>query len=86
MDTDVTTEAPAERSSGPLTALIGLVVLALILVFAFQSAWYGNWYAVFRVVHVAVAVFWVGGGILLTVLGLKAERSDDPNEMVTLAR
>jgi uncharacterized membrane protein len=39
-----------------------------------------------RVVHVALAVFWVGGGILLTVLGLRAERSTDPNEIATLAR
>ncbi len=36
--------------------------------------------------HVALAVFWVGGGILLTVLGLRAERSTDPNEIATLAR
>ena len=87
MDTNASTVAPAERrSSGQLTAVIGLVVLALILVFAFDSAWYGHWYALFRVLHVGVAVFWVGGGMLLTILGLKAERSDDPNEVVTLAR
>jgi Domain of unknown function (DUF6457) len=30
---------------------------------------------------VSGAVFWVGGGLLLTVLGLKAETSGDPNEM-----
>ena len=87
MDTQASTRVPAERrSSGQLTAVIGLVVLALVLVFAFESAWYGSWYAVFRVLHVAVAVFWVGGGMLLTILGLRAERSDDPNEVVTLAR
>ena len=87
MDTNASTVAPAERrSSGQLTAVIGLVVLALVLVFAFDSAWYGHWYALFRVLHVGVAVFWVGGGLLLTILGLKAERSDDPNEVVTLAR
>ena len=40
----------------------------------------------FRVLHVAVAVFWVGGGLLLTVLGLRAERAEDPNEIATLAR
>jgi len=78
---------PAERrSSAPLTAAIGLVVLAVGLVFAFDSAWYGHWYALFRLVHVAVSVFWVGGGLLLTALGLKAEASDDPKDVVTLAR
>jgi uncharacterized membrane protein len=77
---------PRRSSSAPLTASIGAAVLILAIVFAFDSAWYGHWYALFRVVHVVVAVFWVGGGLLLTVLGLKAEMSDDPNEVVTLAR
>lgn len=81
-----TTPAAARRSSGPLTAAIGTVALVLIVVFAFKSAWYPDWYALFRVLHVVVAVFWVGGGLLLTVLGLRAERADDPNEMATLAR
>jgi uncharacterized membrane protein len=74
------------RSSGQLTALVGAAVAVVLVVFAFESGWYGHWYALFRVVHVAVAVFWVGGGLLLTLLGLKAERSSDPNEVVTLAR
>jgi uncharacterized membrane protein len=87
METTATTEAAAERrSSTSITAVIGLTVLAVGLAFAFDSAWYGHWYALFRVVHVAVAVFWVGGGLLLTILGLKAETADDPNEIVTLAR
>jgi uncharacterized membrane protein len=81
-----TTPAAARRSSGALTAAIGIVALVLIVVFAFKSAWYPDWYALFRVLHVVVAVFWVGGGLLLTVLGLRAERAEDPNEMATLAR
>ena len=72
--------------SAPLTAALGVLVLALGLIFALQSGWYGNWYAIFRVVHVVLAVFWVGGGLVLTALGLRAERSDDPREMATLAR
>jgi uncharacterized membrane protein len=87
METSATAAAPAERrSSAQVTAAIGLVVLVVGALFAFNSAWYAHWYALFRVVHVGVAVFWVGGGLLLTILGLKAEASDDPNEMVTLAR
>ncbi|MDE3191526.1 MAG: DUF2269 family protein [Acidobacteriota bacterium] len=77
---------PRRGSSAPLTVSIGAAVAILGIVFAFDSAWYSHWYALFRVVHVTVAVFWVGGGLLLTVLGLKAERSDDPDEIVTLAR
>lgn len=75
-----------ESSRARLTAAIGIAVTVLAVVFAFDSAWYTHWYALFRVVHVSVAVFWVGGGLLLTVLGIKAETSDDPNEIVTLAR
>jgi uncharacterized membrane protein len=82
-----TSAAPAERrSTSQLTAAIGLGVLILAVVFAFDSAWYTHWYALFRVVHVSLAVFWVGGGLTLTVIGLKAEGSDDPHEIVTLAR
>ncbi|MBV8479062.1 MAG: DUF2269 family protein [Actinobacteria bacterium] len=76
----------ASWSRGQLTAAIGIAVAVIGVVFAFNSAWYGHWYALFRLVHVSVAVFWVGGGLLLTVLGIKLERSDDPNEIVTLAR
>jgi len=83
---DTPAASPSRRSSAPLTLGIGAVVAVLGIVFAFDSAWYGHWYALFRVVHVIVAVFWVGGGLLLTVLGLKAEMADDPNEVVTLAR
>ena len=86
METTSTTPTAARRSSGAITAAIGTVVLVLLVVFAFRSAWYPHWYALFRVLHVVVAVFWVGGGLLLTVLGLRAERSNDPNELATLAR
>ncbi|SRR6266404_3749633 len=80
------TPAASTRSlpSRQLTAAIALAVVVIALVFALESAWYGNWYAIFRVVHISVAVFWVGGGIMLTVLGLKAEMSDDPNEIALL--
>ena len=84
--TSAQTPAAARNSSGLITAAIGLTVVVVATLFAFNSAWYAHWYAVFRVVHVAVAVFWVGGGLLLTILGLRAERSGDPNEMATLAR
>ena len=78
---------PAEqRSSAPVTIGLGIAVLVLGTVFALASGWYANWYSVFRVVHVVVAVFWVGGGLTLTVLGLRAESLDDPAGIATLAR
>jgi uncharacterized membrane protein len=69
-----------------VTIGVGLAVVFFAALFAFNSAWYGHWYALFRVIHIVLAVFWVGGGLMLTILGLRAERSTDPMEMATLAR
>ena len=86
MDTP-SASAPAARRSTPLLTIgLGVAVLVLGLIFALNSGWYTNWYAIFRVTHVVLAVFWVGGGLTLTVLGLRAERLDDPREIATLAR
>jgi uncharacterized membrane protein len=86
MDTTSSTPAAVRRSSGAFTAAIGLAVLIVGAVFAFESGWYTHWFALFRVVHVMVAVFWVGGGLLLTTLALLAQRRDDPAELATIAR
>ncbi|HET6945992.1 MAG TPA: DUF2269 family protein [Gaiellaceae bacterium] len=77
---------PARRSSSQITLALGVAVLVVGLVFALSSGWYTNWYSIFRVVHVVLAVFWVGGGLTLTILGLRAERLNDPSEITTLAR
>lgn len=45
-----------------------------------------HWYAIFKFVHVTFAVVWIGGGTLLTILALVAERGDDPMEVVIVAR
>jgi hypothetical protein len=73
-------------SSKQITAGLGLVVLVVGIVFAFNSSWYLHWYALFRVTHVAMAVFWVGGGLTLTILALRAELTNDANELATIAR
>jgi uncharacterized membrane protein len=78
-----TSAAPAERSSGALTAVLGLVALAVGLWFALDAA--GSWYPIFKWIHVTLAVFWVGGGLTLTILGLRAERSTDPRDLAHLA-
>ena len=31
-------------------------------------------------------MFWVGGGLLLTALAIRAQRSDDPEDLATIAR
>src|ERR1051325_10488325 len=61
--------APADaRRSGLLTAALGLVVLVIGLVFAFESG------------------FGVAACLPLTVVGLRAERTKDPREIVTIAQ
>jgi hypothetical protein len=86
MNTSLAAGAAPRSTSARLTAGIGLVIVAVGIVFAFDAADGPHWFALFKWIHVSVAVFWVGGGVLLTILGLKAETSSDPNEIVTLAR
>jgi uncharacterized membrane protein len=89
MDTPHATEPPAESGlpSGPVTAAVGLTVAIVTLIFLFESnAIPSNWYGLFKVVHVFGAIIWVGGGVLLTILALRAERSSDPGQMASIAR
>jgi hypothetical protein len=88
MDTPHPAEAPADRrASNAVTAVVGLAVAALALVFVFNTnVFTSDWYAIFKWVHVTGAVLWVGGGLTLTILALKAERSSDPAEMAMIAR
>jgi len=77
----------AERGRNWTTPAIGLAVLAVGLLFAFNATDASTtWFGVFKLIHVSVAVFWVGGGLLLTALALRAERSDDPEDLATIAR
>jgi|SRR5579862_616657 len=87
METPLVSETPADSSK---SARITLGVLATVIVvgaiFAFNAADGPHWFALFKWLHVSFVVFWVGGGLMLTVLGLMAERSTDPREIVTLAK
>jgi len=85
MDTPVTSSSPA-RSSGPLTALVGAVVLVVAIVFISQAGWASAWYSAFKVIHVLSAIIWIGGGVLLVILGAMAVRKNDPEEMAHVAR
>ena len=86
MDTPATGSS-AQRSNTLTVALLA-VVAAIAAIFAFSGSVYmpNNWYAVFKAIHVVVAVYWVGGGLLLTTLALRAQRTTDPNEVVSVAR
>ncbi|HKN63868.1 MAG TPA: DUF2269 family protein [Gaiellaceae bacterium] len=88
MDTPHHAEAaPDRRASNAVTAVVGLAVVALALVFVFKTTVApSHWYAFFKWMHVTGAILWVGGGLTLTILALKAERSSDPAEMAMIAR
>jgi uncharacterized membrane protein len=79
--------APRGASSGPVTAVIGLTVAVVAIIFLFNTSPFpSHWYWLFKLVHVVGAVVWVGGGMTLTILALRAERSSDPRETATIAR
>jgi uncharacterized membrane protein len=71
-----------ERPSYLPTALIAAAVLLVAIVFCASS----NWYSTFKAVHVSFAVIWVGGGFLLTILGVVAERQRDAEQLAAIAK
>jgi uncharacterized membrane protein len=82
-------EAPAPRgaSSGPVTAVIGLTVAVVAIIFLFNTSPFpSSWYWLFKLVHVVGAVVWVGGGVMLTILAIRAERSNDPLDTARIAK
>jgi uncharacterized membrane protein len=85
MDTPANT-TPAARSTGPLSAIVGAVVLVVAIVFISQAGWMNAWYSLFKTVHVVAAIVWIGGGALLVILGIAAVRTNDPSEMAIVAR
>lgn len=88
MDTSATTAPLEERGSGALTGALLAVVVVVGAIFAFSSSSFlpNHWYGVFKTIHVLFAITWVGGGVLLTILGLAAQRTNDPRDVVTVAR
>ena len=85
MDTSTTT-SEARSSSGPVTAILGGVVLVVGIVFISQAGWSNAWYSAFKSVHVLAAIVWIGGGAFLTIVALAAERKNDPAELAAVAR
>ena len=74
------------QSSVPFTMGLLAAVLVIAVVFISQSTWSPPMYAAFKTVHVMAAVVWIGGAVLLAVLGLVAESKGDPAELAVIAR
>src|SRR5437763_12474665 len=85
METSAPT-TPRARSSAPLTGVLAGVVLVVAIVFISNAGWSNAWYSAFKAIHVVAAVVWIGGGAFLTILGVAAERKNDPVELATIAR
>jgi uncharacterized membrane protein len=84
---ETTSSAPASGRAGWLTPALLLALVGIGVLFAFKTAEDNTtWFSIFKLIHVSVAVFWVGGGLLLTALAIRAERSKDPEELATVAR
>lgn len=88
MDSIPAAAAPStSRTSNWITAAIAVALFAVGLTFALEATDAPTHaFAIFKLIHVGVAVFWVGGGLLLTVLALRAERAQNPDEMAHIAR
>jgi uncharacterized membrane protein len=82
METSAPSAQAQQRSSLLPTGLIALAVLVVAIVFCSTASWYFT----FKAVHVSFAVIWIGGGFLLTILGLIAERQNDPEGLAAVAK
>jgi uncharacterized membrane protein len=87
MDTPATDTVRPSSPGGNITYALLAIVIVVAAIFAFSTnALPDHWYAVFKTIHVTLAVVWVGGGVLLTILALRAQRESDPRIVVTVAR
>ena len=85
---DSTASVPAEEGkSGTLTYVLLAIVLVVAALFALNSSSVpDHWYGLFKAIHVTFAVLWVGGGVMITILAIVAERSNDPLQIANVAR
>ena len=88
MDTPAAGSAAPSRGSQNLTyaILAGVVIIGVIFAFSGSAALPNNWYALFKAVHVLFAVIWVGGGVSIMIHAIRAQRTYDPDEIVTIAK
>ena len=88
MDTPAEGSAASARGNQNLTYLIlaGVAVVGIIFAFSGSANLPNNWYSLFKAIHVAFAVIWVGGGFAIMVNAIRAQRTWDPKQVVTVAQ
>ena len=88
MDTPAEGSAAPARGNQNLTYLIlaGVAVVGIIFAFSGSASLPNNWYSLFKAIHVTFAVIWVGGGFAIMVNAIRAQRTWDPKQVVTVAQ
>jgi uncharacterized membrane protein len=88
MDTPASADAAAGRRDGTLPLILLGVIVAVGAIFVLSNSAFvpNDWYALFKAIHVVVAVIWVGGGLMLTVDGIRARRETNPASVVAVAQ
>jgi uncharacterized membrane protein len=76
---------PAETERSPLATLAWAAPLAGLLV-AIVFLTQTSWYDVFKSIHVLGAITWLGGGMLITVLAFRADRTKNDDELIAIGR
>jgi uncharacterized membrane protein len=88
MDTPAEGSAAPARGNQNLTYGILAVVAVVGVIFAFSgsSILFNDWYSLFKAIHVTFAVIWVGGGFSIMINAIRAQRTWDPKQVVTVAQ
>jgi uncharacterized membrane protein len=88
MDTPAEGSAAPARGNQNLTYVVLAVVAVVGIVFAFSgsSILFNDWYSLFKAIHVTFAVIWVGGGFAIMINAIRAQRTWDPKQVVTVAQ
>jgi hypothetical protein len=45
-----------------------------------------DWYTIVKFLHVSCAVIWIGGGLIMVLLGVRADRAKNDTELVGVVR
>jgi uncharacterized membrane protein len=45
-----------------------------------------DWYSIFKLLHVVSAIIWLGGALIMVILGIRADRARNDNDIVAIVR
>jgi uncharacterized membrane protein len=75
-------DKPARGNSQLASLLIGIVFLVVAVIFASSS----SWFTVFLLIHILFVVVWIGGGLFITIMALRAEQASDSAQLASIAK